>query len=86
MLRRPLAEDDEDAPSRGGAGGWVARGGVMRWNASDEEDAQQDAPLREEAHSPWAAEDFDLPLGAPPRRVCAPCARGWPAAACARAS
>ena len=65
MLRRPLAEDDEDAPSRGGAGGWVARGGVMRWNASDEEDAQQDAPLREEAHSPWAAEDFDLPLGAP---------------------
>ena len=64
MLRRPLADEDEEAPGRP-AGGWVARGGVLRWDASDEEDTQADAPLREEARSPWAAEDFDLPLGAP---------------------
>jgi hypothetical protein len=67
MLRRPLADSgDEDAPARaGGGGGWVARGGVLHWNASDEEDPQEDQPLREEARAPWAAEDFDLPLGAP---------------------
>ncbi|HEU0028114.1 MAG TPA: hypothetical protein VFQ25_13455, partial [Ktedonobacterales bacterium] len=66
MLRRPLADEDEESSGRQAPGGWVARGGVLRWNASDEEDAQADAPLREEARSPWAAEDFDLPLGAPP--------------------
>ncbi len=48
-----------------GAGGWVAHGGVVRWEAGEEEDLQEDAPLREEAQSPWAAEDFELPLGAP---------------------
>lgn len=66
MLRRALADGgEEEMAAHGGMGGWVARGGVMRWDASEEEDAQQDAPLREEAQSPWAAEDFDLPLGAP---------------------
>ncbi len=66
MLRRALADGgEEEWETRGGAGGWVTHGGVLRWNASDEEDTQEDAPLREEAHSPWAAEDFELPLGAP---------------------
>ncbi|HEX9038064.1 MAG TPA: hypothetical protein VF808_13855 [Ktedonobacterales bacterium] len=65
MLRRALADSgDDEGPSSAG-GGWVAHGGVLRWNASDEEDPQTDAPLREEAHAPWAAEDFELPLGAP---------------------
>ncbi len=67
MLRRALADggEEEAVAAHGGAGGWVARGGVLRWEASDEEDLQEDAPLREEARSPWAAEDVELPLGAP---------------------
>jgi hypothetical protein len=65
MLRRALADSgDDEAPASIG-GSWVSRGGVLRWNASDEEDPQEDAPLRQEAQSPWAAEDFDPPLGAP---------------------
>jgi hypothetical protein len=68
MLRRALADggdEDEQVAAHRGGGQWMARGGVLRWEASDQEDPQEDAPLREEAQSPWAAEDFELPLGAP---------------------
>jgi hypothetical protein len=64
MLRRALADSDDEGASSAG-GGWVSQGGVLHWNASDTEDPQEDPPLREEARAPWAAEDFELPLGAP---------------------
>ena len=64
MLRRALADSGDDEAAHV-SGGWLSKGGVLRWNASDEEAPHADAPLRDEARSPWAAEAFDLPLGAP---------------------
>src|SRR5258708_5056695 len=56
------------------AGHWESVGGVLRWEGPDE-DAQ--APtLLEEARSQWAAEQIDLPPGAPdPARLRA--TRAW---------
>lgn len=52
-----------------GDGHWVTQGGVLRWQASADRDSSDDegveTPLREEAQSSWAADDLDLPLGAP---------------------
>lgn len=72
FLRPALADvDEEDAPvsRQAGDGHWVTQGGVLRWQASAERDSSDDegveTPLREEAQSSWAADDLDLPLGAP---------------------
>ena len=70
FLRPALADVDEDATTggAGGAGGWVTQGGVLRWQADERDDGDEEgesAPLREEAESPWAADTVDLPLGAP---------------------
>jgi hypothetical protein len=73
FLRPALADvDDDDAPvtRQAGDGHWVTQGGVLRWQASADRDSSDDegveTPLREEAQSSWAADDLDLPLGAPP--------------------
>ncbi|HEY7851068.1 MAG TPA: hypothetical protein VIC27_13435, partial [Ktedonobacterales bacterium] len=69
FLRPALADVDEEATTgQDGAGHWVTQGGVLRWQAdSSDDDAEgTEAPLREEALSSWAADDVDLPLGAPP--------------------
>lgn len=70
FLRPALADVDEAAASgAGGAGHWVTQGGVLRWQADERNDDDDEegaaAPLREEASSPWAADEVDLPLGAP---------------------
>ncbi|HEX2350838.1 MAG TPA: hypothetical protein VHI51_20575 [Ktedonobacterales bacterium] len=72
FLRPALADvDDDDAPvsQAAGDGHWVTQGGVLRWQASndrsDSDDEGVETPLREEAQSSWAADDLDLPLGAP---------------------
>ncbi len=69
FLRPALADVDEAAASgAGGAGHWVTQGGVLRWQADerdDDDDEGTEAPLREEALSAWAADEVDLPLGAP---------------------
>jgi hypothetical protein len=40
--------------------GWVSRGGVLRW-----EEAETETDREAEIHSPLAADDFELPAGAP---------------------
>lgn len=68
FLRPALADvDEEDAPprERGTAGRWVTHGGVLRWQPEDDGDESEEAPLREEAVSPWASDEIELPLGAP---------------------
>jgi hypothetical protein len=67
FLRPALADVDEEATTAGGAGHWVTQGGVLRWQPDDDDegDESEEAPLREEAQSPWAADELDLPLGAP---------------------
>lgn len=45
-------------------GKWVTEGGVMRWETPD--DAEEAATLQDEARSPFAADDFTVPAGAPP--------------------
>jgi hypothetical protein len=64
-------EGDERSQRATGEGRWVSAGGVMRWesNSGAEESAS-------EAASRWAADDLDLPPGAPdPIRVRA--TRAW---------
>src|SRR5690349_10794695 len=59
------AEDSEDESGPTPPGGrWVSRGGVMRW---EEPPAEGEAPPdpRAEAGSRWAADDVELPPGAP---------------------
>ncbi len=66
FLRPPLAdvEDEDSAPrDHAEAGRWVTRGGVLQWQSDDDE--SDEAPLREEALSPWASDEIELPLGAP---------------------
>jgi len=68
FLRPALADVDEEAASTDRAtatGRWVTRGGVLRWQPADDSDAEAERPLREEAESPWASDEIDLPLGAP---------------------
>ncbi len=68
FLRPALADVDEEAATSDrttAAGRWVTRGGVLRWQSADESEAAAEAPLRDEAESPWASEEIDLPLGAP---------------------
>ncbi len=53
---------EEDETPREGQ--WVAEGGVLKWEEPDGgEDIASD--FRAEAASRWAADDLDLPLGAP---------------------
>jgi hypothetical protein len=72
FLRPALADvGDDDSPvsQAAGDGHWVTQGGVLRWQANDARESSDDegveTPLREEAQSSWAADDLDLPLGAP---------------------
>jgi hypothetical protein len=64
--------DDEDAESgRSGdeetatKGHWVTRGGVLFWEEPETYDESGALDLRAEAASEWAADDLNLPLGAP---------------------
>lgn len=71
FLRPALADVDDEAVThgQGSDGHWVTQGGVLRWqpdaSAGDDDDDGAAAPLREEALSSWAADEIDLPLGAP---------------------
>jgi hypothetical protein len=51
-------ERDDGAATR--AGGWVSAGGVLRWEPGEEEEAPSAG-----AHSALAAENFEMPPGAP---------------------
>lgn len=67
-----------DEPADGGdveeAGHWESVGGVLRWEGPEE--GAQAPTLLEEARSQWAAEQIDLPPGAPdPARLRA--TRAW---------
>lgn len=57
-----LLLDEEDARA-----GWVHEGGMVRWQEGDGADEPEHEDLRTMATSPWAADDLDVPLGAPPR-------------------
>lgn len=58
-----LDDDEAQVEAERPQGKWVSQGGVMRWETPDDEDA---APsLQDEARSPFAADDFALPAGAP---------------------
>lgn len=57
-----LLLDEED-----GRAGWVHEGGMVRWQEADGADEPEREDLRTMATSPWAADDLDMPLGAPPR-------------------
>jgi|GEM_PF-1056925 hypothetical protein len=70
-----------DTASQNGAGGingathqtheerepahWVSQGGVLRWEEPGDDEDQQRRDARAEAQSRWAADDIDLPPGAP---------------------
>lgn len=62
--RTSLDADQEEAQrAERPQGKWVSQGGVMRWETPDDEES---APsLQDEARSPFAADDFTLPAGAP---------------------
>lgn len=65
FLRPALADVDEEAETPSRAGHWQTHGGVLSWMPGAADDESEEPPLREEAQSPWAAEDFEIPLGAP---------------------
>jgi hypothetical protein len=56
------SEIDEDAPAVTG-GAWVSQGGILRWEGDEHE--EESGSIRAEAESRWAANDVDLPPGAP---------------------
>jgi hypothetical protein len=53
---------EEEAPT---TGRWVTRGGVLFWEEPETHDESGALDLRAEAASEWAADDLNLPLGAP---------------------
>jgi hypothetical protein len=53
---------DEEGPTKGH---WVTRGGVLFWEEPETYDESGALDLRAEAASEWAADDLNLPLGAP---------------------
>jgi hypothetical protein len=57
------ADEESSGPSGGSGGAWVSQGGILRWEGADEED--ETVGIRAEAASRWAADDVDLPPGAP---------------------
>lgn len=68
--RTELGADDEEGIDVPGTphdeGRWVSVGGVMTWEESDAEALQRDrGGLLGEVNSRWAAEDIELPPGAP---------------------
>lgn len=67
FLRPALADVDDEAETSAHAadGRWVTHGGVLSWQANADEEEGVDAPLREEAKSPWASDEITLPLAAP---------------------
>lgn len=57
-------EDLEAGTPRAPEGRWTSQGGVLHWETAGEDDeAKRD--LRSEAASVWAADEVDLPPGAP---------------------
>ena len=46
-------------------GGWERSGGRVFWEESEEADEGDERSIRAEASSVWAADDVDIPLGAP---------------------
>lgn len=72
------ADDEQDmaVPRRRPEGQWVSQGGVLNWEEPEDAAEQAEPSIREEAESVWAADDVDLPPGAPDTaRVRA--ARAW---------
>lgn len=73
-------DDVEDEAERKAAyrpaGKWVSQGGVLNWEEPEDFGEQREPTIREESESVWAADDVDLPPGAPDAaRVRA--ARAW---------
>lgn len=56
-----LLLDEEDTRA-----GWVHEGGMVRWQEAGGEEEPEHEDLRTMATSPWAADDLEVPLGAPP--------------------
>ncbi|HKV83798.1 MAG TPA: hypothetical protein VJN88_04535 [Ktedonobacterales bacterium] len=61
---RRTSLEGEPSESQQPGGKWVTEGGVMRWETPD--DAEEAVTLQDEARSPFAADDFTVPAGAPP--------------------
>lgn len=59
----PSEERDEALSTEGH---WVRSGGTLQWEEPDEGGGER-VSLRSEAHSHWADDNVDLPLGAPSR-------------------
>lgn len=61
-----VGEDQENlgGTTRSPEGQWVSQGGVLHWEAPDEED-ESSRDLRAEAASVWAEDEVDLPPGVP---------------------
>ena len=57
-------ESERSVPDRP-AGKWVSQGGVLNWEEPEDFGDQGEPTIREEAESVWAADDVDLPPGAP---------------------
>jgi hypothetical protein len=57
------SDEEDEAPAGGGAGGgrWVSHGGVLAW----EEPAEGQASAENDTDSRWAADELQLPPGAP---------------------
>lgn len=73
--RDDVEDDDIAVPRSRPEGKWVSQGGVLNWEEPDDAD-QLELDIREEARSVWAADEVDLPPGAPDTaRVRA--ARAW---------
>lgn len=69
-------DEDVTAPRRRVEGKWVSQGGVLNWEEPESALSQEEPSIREEAESVWAADEVDLPAGAPDSaRVRA--ARAW---------
>lgn len=65
ILRFPESGRDDESPepqSPESQGQWITSGGIVHWEEPDESDQNS---ARAEATSVWAADEVDLPLGAP---------------------
>lgn len=61
-------EDDDisvDVPHSRPAGKWVSQGGVLNWEEPEARSDDAEPDIRAEAESVWAADEVDLPPGAP---------------------
>jgi len=58
-------ESPTESPPAGERGTWVSEGGVLRWERPGEVDEEEATDTVSEASSPWAADEVELPPGAP---------------------